>query len=83
MSCKDNDEERIHTQSDNIEIMINDKADEFIEELFNHFFPGIKVGWKHQWTVLISYLIVFIYCIKIVINRISNVVDHIYILPIG
>ena len=47
MSCKDNDEERIHTQGDNIEIMINEKADEFIEELFNHFFPGIKVGWKH------------------------------------
>ena len=31
MSSKDNDEERvIHLKSDNKEIMINDKADEFI-----------------------------------------------------
>ena len=31
MSSKDNDEERVmHLKSDNKEIMINDKADEFI-----------------------------------------------------
>ena len=31
MSSKDNDEERVmHVKSDNKEIMINDKADEFI-----------------------------------------------------
>ena len=35
MSSKDNDEEcAIHLESDNIEIMINDKADEDIEEVF-------------------------------------------------
>ena len=35
MSSKDNDNERImHSKSDNIEIMINYKADEVIEELF-------------------------------------------------
>ena len=32
---EDNDEERVmHTKSDNIEIMINGKADEAVEELF-------------------------------------------------
>ena len=50
MSFKDNDEEHLmHSKSDNIEIMINDKADEVIEErFFNHFLQGIKLGWKYQ-----------------------------------
>ena len=35
MSSKDNDKERImHSKSDNIEIMINDKVDEITEQLF-------------------------------------------------
>ena len=35
MASKDNEEERVmHSKSDNIEIMINDKADEVTEELF-------------------------------------------------
>ena len=35
ISSKDNDEEHVmHSKSDNIEIMINDKADEVIGELF-------------------------------------------------
>ena len=33
---KDNDEECVmHSKSDNIEIMMNDKADEIIEEIFD------------------------------------------------
>ena len=36
MSSKDNDEERVmHSKSDNIEIMVNNKVDEVIEELFS------------------------------------------------
>ena len=36
ISSIDNDEECvIHWKSDNIEILINDKADEFIKELFD------------------------------------------------
>ena len=31
-----------------MEIMINDKADEVIEELLNHFLIDIKFDWKHQ-----------------------------------
>ena len=39
---KDNDGERVmHSKSDNIEIMINDKADEVIEKFFNQFSLGI------------------------------------------
>ena len=35
MSLKDNDKEHLmHSKSDNIEIMINDKAEEVIGELF-------------------------------------------------
>ena len=35
MSSEDNDEERaVHSKSDNIEIMFNDKSDEVIEEFF-------------------------------------------------
>ena len=35
ISSKDNDEERVlHSESDNVEIMINDKAHEVIEEPF-------------------------------------------------
>ena len=44
MTSKDNDDECVmHSKSDNIEMMINDKEDEVTEELF----PDIKVGWKH------------------------------------
>ena len=35
MPSEDNDEERaVHSKSDNIEIMFNDKSDEVIEEFF-------------------------------------------------
>ena len=38
MSSKDNDEESVmHSKRDNIEIMINEKANEVIEELFQSF----------------------------------------------
>ena len=42
MSSKDNDEERVmHLKSDNIEIIINDKADEVLEELFQSLLSTI------------------------------------------
>ena len=34
----------MHSKSDNMEIMINDKADEVTEEFFNHFCLGMKLG---------------------------------------
>ena len=40
----------MHSKSDNIEIMISEKADKVIEKLFEFFFFSIdiKLGWKHQ-----------------------------------
>ena len=41
----DNGEEReIHSKSDNMEIMMNDKADEVIEELFESLKKDIKIS---------------------------------------
>ena len=48
ISSKENDEERVmHSKSDNIEIVINDKADEVIEELFKSHFIDIIIIWKN------------------------------------
>ena len=45
MYCKDNHEEHVmHSKSDKIEIMINDKADEVIEELFQSFLSRYQIG---------------------------------------
>ena len=38
----------MHAKSDNTEIMINDKVDETMEKLFNHFFLDIQLGLKHK-----------------------------------
>ena len=45
ISSKDNDEEHvIHSKSDNIEILINDKSDEVIEKLFESFLNRYQIG---------------------------------------
>ena len=45
MSSKDNDVERaLYSKSDDIEIMINDKADEVIEELFKSLLSRYQIG---------------------------------------
>ena len=42
---KDNGEEYVtHSESDNIEIMINDKADEVIEEFFQSLLSSYRTG---------------------------------------
>ena len=42
---KDADEERVmHSKSDNIELMINDKADEVIEQLFQSLLLRYQIG---------------------------------------
>ena len=49
LSSKNNDEKLVmHSKSDNIEIMINDKTDELIENFLNHFLIDMKLDWKHQ-----------------------------------
>ena len=45
ISSKYNDEELVmHSKGDNIEIMINDKANEVIEDIFQSLFLGIKLS---------------------------------------
>ena len=45
ISSKNNDEERVmHSKSDNIEIMINDKADEVIKEPFQSLLSKYQIG---------------------------------------
>ena len=49
-----NDEEReIHSESDNIKIMMNDEVDEFIEERFESLTKKIKISRNNQWKVVI------------------------------
>ena len=53
ISSKDNDEERvIHSKIDNIDIIINDQADEVIEETFKSLHNRIKIIWKNRLKVL-------------------------------
>ena len=62
MSSKDNDKECVmHSKRDDIEIMINDKADKVAEELFQSHLSRYQIRLETQWKVAISYLIVFIY----------------------
>ena len=63
ISSKDNDEERVmHSKSDNKEMMINDKKDEVIEEIFRSLLSRYQIGLETLRTVVILYLILFIYC---------------------
>ena len=50
-----------------IEIMINDKADEVTKDFFNHTKIDIKTIWN-QWAIVIFSLIMFICCIINVIK---------------
>ena len=63
MSSKDIDEECvIHSKNANIEIMINDRADEVIEELFQSVFSRYEIGLETPMKKVIIYLIGLIYC---------------------
>ena len=41
----------MHSESDSIEIMVNDEVDEVRGELFNHSLIDIKIIWKNWWQV--------------------------------
>ena len=77
-SKDDNDEEsERHSKIFNIEIIINDEADEVIEELFESIKNNIKIIWKNQWlTVNLSFIMFIDYIIN-VIKQIQIVVGHI------
>ena len=69
MFSKNTDKDHVmHPKSNNTEIMINDRADEVIEDLFNYLFLHIKLGQKDQGKVITLSLIVFICCITDIIT---------------
>ena len=77
-SKDDNDEEsERHSKIFNIEIIINDEADEVIEELFESIKNDIKIIWKNQWLIVNLSFIMFIDYIINVIKQIRIVVGHI------
>ena len=70
ISFKDNYEGRVtHSKSDNLKVMINDKTEEGIEELFDSLVKKYQTGLKKSMRVSNSYLIVLIY---LIINVIKN-----------
>ena len=71
----DNDEEEaMHSKSDNIEIMINDEADGVIEKLFNSLKNRCQNNLESMVVSLSSTM--FINCIINVIKQIRMVVNH-------
>ena len=66
----------MHSKRDNIEIMMNYKADEIIEELFVHLKIYIKIIYN-RWKVVSLSSIMLNYCTINVIKYIPIVVDHI------
>lgn len=60
MSSRDTDDECLmHSKSENKEITINDKADEFIEELFKSIFLRCQRYWeKSRSNIKIAFYII-------------------------
>ena len=61
----------MHSKSDNIEIIINDEADEVIKALFDSPKKDIKII-KNGWKVVSLSSVMFIYCIRNKINHKIN-----------
>ena len=57
--------------------MINDKADEVTEELFQSLLSRYQIGLERSIKAVILCLIELIYCIANVIKYVFNMVDHI------
>ena len=63
-----NNEERVmHSSCNNLEIMINDEADEVIKQLFDSLKIDIKIIWN-RWKIVIMSSIMLICCIVNVIK---------------
>ena len=68
----------MHSESDNIKIIVNDEADEVIEELFESRKKKNQNKLKESMEGSDFLLIMFIYCIINVIKQIPIVMDNIY-----
>ena len=58
----------MHSKTGDIEIMMNDEADEVVDELFESLKKRYQISWKNQWKIvsLFDYVHLFYYkCHKI------------------
>ena len=84
MLSKNNDKNRvIHSKRENIEIMVNEKADEVIEELFQSLLSRYQIGSEISMKSSDLSLTLFIYSVANFIKLILIKLDHMYILLIG
>ena len=84
MLSKDNDKNRvIHSKRENIEIMVNEKADEVIEELFQSLLSRYQIGSEISMKSSDLSLTLFIYSVANFIKLILIKLDHMYILLTG
>ena len=65
----------MHSKNDNIEIMINDKADEVIEDFFDSLIKNIKSDWKNCDFIFDCVHVLYYKCHKINPNRGGSYID--------
>ena len=84
MLSKDNDKNRvIHSKRENIGIMVNEKADEVIEEIFQSLLSRYQIGSEISMKSSDLSLALFIYSVANFIKLILIKLDHMYILLVG
>ena len=84
MLSKDNDKNRvIHSKRENIGIMVNEKADEVIEEIFQSRLSRYQIGSEISMKSSDLSLALFIYSVANFIKLILIKLDHMYILLVG
>ena len=65
----------MHLKSNNVEIMMNDEADEVMEKVLNHSKKDIKIIYKSRCEVVSLTSVMFIHCI-INVTKIQIKVDY-------
>ena len=76
MSSKDNNEECVmHSKSENVKIMINDKEDKVIEERFQSLQIGLETSRKGSDLVIDCVHLLYCNCREINFKRVESYID--------
>ena len=76
MSSKDNNEECVmHSKSENVKIMINDKEDKVIEEHFQSLQVGLETSRKGSDLVIDCVHLLYCNCREISFKRVESYID--------
>ena len=76
MSSKDNNEECVmHSKSENVKIMINDKVDKVIEERFQSLQIGLETWRKGSDLVIDCVRLLYCNCREINFKRVESYID--------